>query len=125
MAFPMRAARPGDILEADEELDPDGARAGGGGRPPSPSAFSCAAFMRAARPGDILPEPAGAAAAGSFFSPPPPAEEEAEEDGVSFMPSIRAASPGETRGESPALTGELDGFCSVSAGGQRDRRMGR
>lgn len=134
MAFPIRAASPGDILEAEEELDPDVARAGGGGKASSPSTFSCVAFspppseselkliafMRAARPGEIFPEAAGAAAAAvPFFSlpPPPEAEEEAEEEVVSFKPSIRAASPAETRGESPALTGEFDDFCSVLMAG--------
>lgn len=138
IAFPIRAASPGDTFEAEEELDPDAARAGGGGKASAPSAFSLEAFfslppneselrliafMRAARPGEIFPEVAAGEAAElvslvcllSLALPPPAAEEEAEEDGVSFMPSIRAASPADTRGgeSPPALPGELDDFCSV------------
>lgn len=81
MAFPIRAASPADILEAEEELDPDAASAGGRGGASSSSAFCIdfplppkeselrfIAFMREARPGEIFPVAEGAATAAAMSS---------------------------------------------------------
>lgn len=135
----MRAAKPGDILE---ELDPDASAGGGGGAPFSSEALdtitisplavedsellfiACIACTRAATPagaapaaaptpplGEDAPDEAGAAAGASSWLP-------VEDDECIFMACIRAARPGDTRGESLGFpSADAEGAAAGGCGG--------